>query len=54
MKRIEFFKEENNLYILPSIKLYFDKYIHNRKYRFVYLELAWLKYAIGVRIIDNP
>lgn len=54
MKRIEMFEEQNNLYILPSIKLYFDKYLHNSKYRFIYLEFAWLKYAIGVRIIDNP
>jgi hypothetical protein len=54
MKRIEIFKEENNFYFLPSIKLYFDKYITNGKYRFVYLEFAWFNYAIGIRIIDNP
>jgi hypothetical protein len=52
MKRIEFFKEENNIFVLPTIRIYFDR-IPNVKFRYVYLELVWIRWAIGVRLIEN-
>jgi hypothetical protein len=52
MKRIEFFVEENNVFILPTIRIYFEK-IPNAKFRYVYLELVWIRWAIGIKLIEN-
>ena len=52
MKRIEFFVEENNVFILPTIRIYFEK-IPNVKFRYVYLEIVWIRWAIGIKLIEN-
>jgi hypothetical protein len=52
MKRIEFFVEENNVFILPTIRIYFEK-IPNAKFRYVYLEIVWIRWAIGIKLIEN-
>lgn len=52
MKRIEFFKEENNIFVFPTIRIYFEK-IPNVKFRYVYLEIVWIRWAIGIKLIEN-
>jgi hypothetical protein len=48
--RIAFFKELNNLYLLPSIRLYYER--RNRSFLYLYMEFVWIKWTIALILKD--
>lgn len=47
---IEFFKEENVFHITPSARFFYDMKYDNIL-SFFYLEFAWLKWTISIKLI---
>ena len=48
-KFIEICIEENNIYLLPSIKLFYEKTPYG-KLDFMFLEFSFIKWSFGIRI----
>lgn len=48
-KFIEICIEENNIYLLPSIKLFYEKTPYG-KLDFMFLEFSFIKWSLGIRI----
>jgi hypothetical protein len=46
---IEICTEENNIYILPTIKLFYENTPYG-KLNYMYLEFSWIKWSLGIRI----
>ena len=46
---IEFFKEDNVFHITPSVRFFYDLKFNNI-YSFFYLEFAWLKWTISIKL----
>jgi hypothetical protein len=41
--------EENNIYLLPTIKLFYEKTPYG-KLNYMYLEFSFIKWTLGIRI----
>lgn len=41
--------EENNIYLLPTIKLFYEKSPYG-KLDFMFLEFSFIKWSLGIRI----
>lgn len=48
--KITFFREENNFYLLPSIRFYYEK--PNRSFDYLYMEFVWFKWTIALILKD--
>lgn len=48
-KFIEICIEENNIYLLPTIKLFYEKSPYG-KLDFMFLEFSFIKWSLGIRI----
>jgi hypothetical protein len=46
---IELCIEENNIYLLPTIKLFYEKSPYG-KLNYLYLEFSFIKWTLGIRI----
>jgi hypothetical protein len=46
---IELCIEENNIYLLPTIKLFYEKSPYG-KLNYMYLEFSFIKWTLGIRI----
>lgn len=49
---MKFYTEINNFYILPALRVYYDTYFEG-DLMYLDLELSWLKWGVGVRIIKE-
>lgn len=48
-KFIEICIEENNIYLLPTIKLFYEKNPYG-KLDFMFIEFSFIKWTLGIRI----
>ena len=46
---VELCIEENNIYLLPTIKLFYEKSPYG-KLDFMFLEFSFIKWSLGIRI----
>ena len=46
---VELCIEENNIYLLPTIKLFYEKTPY-RKLNYMFLEFSFIKWTLGIRI----
>jgi hypothetical protein len=46
---VELCIEENNIYLLPTIKLFYEKSPYG-KLDFMFLEFSFIKWTLGIRI----
>lgn len=48
--RFQFFKENNNVFIIPTLRIYYDKF-YNNKFDRLLLEVSWLNYTFAIKFI---
>jgi len=46
---IELCIEENNIYLLPTIKLFYEENLYGN-INYMYLEFSFIKWTLGIRI----
>jgi hypothetical protein len=46
---VELCIEENNIYLLPTIKLFYEKTPYG-KLNYMFLEFSFIKWSLGIRI----
>lgn len=46
---VELCIEENNIYLLPTIKLFYEKTPYG-KINYMFLEFSFIKWSLGIRI----
>jgi len=42
--------ENNNFFILPAIRIYYDKFYSGRGYDKLYLEFSWLNRTFAIKL----
>ena len=47
---IKFYKNENIIYIIPTISFFHDTDYYTKKNDYIFFEISWIKWTISIKI----